>query len=75
MFICAFSTFSCYHLAVFLYIWESERFPDNTDNSFLNDEIKSAKNDWHHWAVQIEVNQAKNPAKKFLLKTKRKLGI
>ncbi|HYK07965.1 MAG TPA: glycosyltransferase family 2 protein [Candidatus Eisenbacteria bacterium] len=65
-----------YHFAVFLYLWEYEKFPASTHvTTLLSHELHTAHAEWTYWTTSMSINQSKNSAKKVLLKAKRKLGL
>lgn len=65
-----------YHLAVFAYLWEYEKFPEtNNASSLLLKEIENAGKELTYWSDSMHIEQTKNPAKKILLRAKRKLRV
>ena len=67
---------SFYHFAIFLYLWESEKFPDNINaQSLLAHELRKTKSEWKYWITSARIEETKNPSSRFFLKTKRKLGL
>lgn len=65
-----------YHFSVFLYLWEKEKFVDNTNAlDLISDEVKKGKKEFRYWTDKIMIEKTKNPAKEILLRTKRKLGL
>ncbi len=67
---------AAYHLAVFLYLWEYEKFPSSVNPTvLLANQITTMKTEWSYWTTTMRINQAKNPATKILLKAKRKLHV
>ncbi len=68
---------SSYHLAIFSYIWEKKKYADETDSSFLSKlktEIKKIYHEFTYWFNSEKIKNEKNPVKKILLKTLRKIS-
>lgn len=67
---------SAYHLAVFAYLWEHEKFREHTNSlDILAKEVKSSAKELHYWTQTVHLEKTKNPASRVLLRAKRKLGL
>jgi len=65
-----------YHFAIFTYLWEKNKFPENNDPlEILAKESKDFKKEYSYWSTTTQIKKEKNPAKKFLQKFKRKLSL
>lgn len=67
---------AAYHLAIFAYIWEKQKFPLEKQVFSLKHvkhEGEKIKDDLDYWWKHEEVKNEKNALKKILLKTKNKL--
>lgn len=64
-----------YHLLVFGYLWEYEKFQQIPSNEFmpnLSSCVKELKKEFFFWTYTTRIHSTKNPLKKFLLRIKRK---
>lgn len=66
-----------YHLAIFAYIWEKKNFPQEKELFSLRHtyhESEKIAEEFQYWFQTETIKNTKNPLKKVLLKTKRKLS-
>ena len=69
---------SVYHLAIFGYLWEKNKFPDiNNENIIhgLNQELKKSKKEFNYWYNTKNLELEKNMLKKTTFKIKRKFNL
>lgn len=67
---------SAYHLAVFAYLWEYEKFKEHEESvDIFSEEIRASAKDLRYWLSSVKIEKTKNPASKVLLRAKRKLGL
>ncbi len=67
-----------YHLTIFMYIWEKQKFTEiKHENIFngLEDEIKKSKRELNYWLTHYKIESEKNLVKKLSIKIKNKLNI
>lgn len=65
---------AAYHLAIFAYIWEEKKFVQ-TEISLqeIKNAMQNVEKEQAYWLTSSQINEEKNPFKKIMLKTKRKL--
>lgn len=67
---------AAYHLAVFSYLWEYEKFKEQEDTIRLfSNELQNSRKDFEYWLDTQKIENSKNPASKMLLRAKRKLRL
>jgi (heptosyl)LPS beta-1,4-glucosyltransferase len=66
-----------YHLAIFLYLWESKNFIEEDENITrdLKEELQKTKKEVKYWLSTKEIEQEKNLLRKTALKFKRKINL
>lgn len=67
---------AAYHLVIFAYIWEKKNFPQEKELfslSHIHHESEKIGDEFQYWFQTETIKNTKNPLKKVLLKTKRKL--
>jgi len=67
---------AAYHLVIFAYIWEKKNFPEEKELfsiSHVRHESEKIAEEFQYWFETEAIKNTKNPLKKVLLKTKRKL--
>ncbi len=66
---------AAYHLAVFAYIWEEKGFTQqDVSLGEVEKTVQAIGKESKYWFTTSEIFNEKNPLKKMLLKTKRKIG-
>ena len=67
-----------YHLVVFGYIWEKQKFTPVTSTTILPEvskEMRSLKKEFDYWSHTQQIETTHNPLKKLFHKTARKIGL
>lgn len=64
---------ACYHLVVFLRVWEQNGYPQSDDSlKIVQEGSKKMKHEYRHWLYQSKIDETSNVLKKNTLKIKRK---
>ncbi len=67
-----------YHLVVFGYLWEKQKFPSIDSKKMFSQfskETKSFKKEMQYWSHTQKIETTKNPLKKILHKAARRIGL
>ncbi|HSW87678.1 MAG TPA: glycosyltransferase family 2 protein [Candidatus Saccharimonadales bacterium] len=68
---------ACYHLMIFIHIWEKEKFKEINDPNLVDTiekESKKSYKEFRYWFYDEKIKQSKSSSEKYLLKIKRKIS-